>query len=151
MVLVIAVTLAILNVIPDVQKESRINALQARAVDLSKIILEDPGYPFMWDESAPERIGFSEYNNYSNMTVLGELDEVKIDNATINYSYSFLRNSLGISNDSALNFRLLIEIENGIDSDFYEYPPPNSSNVVSLKRFATTNGSLTNITLVVWQ
>ncbi|HIJ99258.1 TPA: hypothetical protein H1011_00330, partial [archaeon] len=68
--MVISATMSILDMAPSVKEASDRFVLQSRTLDISNLLLNDPGLPADWNSgNLPDRIGLAEYNNFSNSTL----------------------------------------------------------------------------------
>lgn len=146
-IIIISATLSILRMVPTANEEIEKANLQAVTLDLSKILLDDPGDPADWI-SSPTRVGFAEFNNYTQLPVVGKLNKTKLDYVNSSMTYGDFKTSIGLNNDT--DFILLIK--DNISTIFYKRGifPEKVSNVIVLNRFAVINRTQVNVTLTVW-
>jgi hypothetical protein len=151
-ILVLVVVLSILRTLPASSYAMEQENLRSNAVGLGTLLVEDPGYPSDLNQwgLAPQRIGFADYNAYSNRTKLGELSLEKINYIETNITYSNAKSGLGLE---GYDFR--VQIVNNSDSsvllDFYNSTSPETSNSVAIKRFSIVQSVPVTITLEVWE
>ncbi|MFH1424959.1 MAG: hypothetical protein ABIG20_04805 [archaeon] len=150
-VLIISTTMTVVGWAPEVVDEARHKALESKATDLGKLILEDPGMPADWnDPTLVDVPGLALYNEYSKETVIGKLDTIKIVGWEL-LGYQEVKIKLGLDNDT--NFRLTINSCN--TTDFYGSLPDETTRVVRVRRHLvignlTNNDCTSNVTLWVW-
>lgn len=157
-VMVISVVAFLLRMVPDVKDEADLFYVQSRALDINRLLIDDPGAPANWSNWSAEyptseeffRVGFALFDNYSNEVVYGQLDidKVKYTNASLDYSY--VKNNLGVENET--DFRVIITNATTLLLDLYNNSTstPSTRNVVVLRRFMVMNHSYVNVTLMVW-
>lgn len=147
-VLIITTTVVVINWMPSIKENSQQETLRSMAVDLNKMLLEDPGSPAdWWSISQVERIGLAEYDTNLNEIILGKLDLTKITE-TEDAGYRFTQGKLELNNDTA--FRL--QIENGSINlmDQHDLLPAGGTRVVVVKRTMVVGDDIVNVTLWVW-
>ena len=124
------------------------NSLEPQAAVISRLLIEDTGWPSDWTSSNVERVGLLHHNSYSNKSILGQLNSTKIDYVN-SISYSTIAHQLGLGNDTSFRLRA----DNGtVFLDINNTLPGSSSSVYVLKRvLSVDNTGFANVTLEVWK
>lgn len=140
----------IIDMVPPIKDRSDQAFLKASAYKLSEIVIDGAGYPKDWGDNPAvlDVLGLAEYSSEAERTRTGKLDPDKVSYANNSTLYSDFKS--GLSLDSAVNFRLLIENDTSTVLDLADTLPGRTSNVVSLRRLAVLNDVPVNITLLVW-
>ncbi|HIK02082.1 TPA: hypothetical protein H1008_03120 [archaeon] len=150
-IMVMSATMSILDMAPSVKEASDRFVLQSRTLDISNLLLNDPGLPADWDsDNLPDRIGLAEYNNFSNSTLRNKLDWKKVlyINDTIANNYTKVSQNLSLENST--RFWLKIESSGRVYLNMTEGYPSRLSDVVVLTRIMVINQTIVNVTLMVW-
>jgi hypothetical protein len=146
--LIISATTGILNIIPGIKHEAEAAAMEPRVSILSKLLLDDPGYPAEWYAGTVQRVGLLHYNTFTNKSILGQINSSKLSYIQT-LTYNNLAHQLGIMNETS--FRLRIE-NTTIILDINNSMPGGTSSVYVVKRFMTIdNQNVVNVTLEVWE
>jgi hypothetical protein len=150
-IMVMSATMSILDMAPSVKEASDRFVLQSRTLDISNLLLNDPGLPADWNSgNLPDRIGLAEYNNFTNSTLRNKLDWKKVlyINDTIANNYTKVSQNLSLENST--RFWLKIESSGRVYLNMTEGYPSRLSNVVVLTRIMVINQTIVNVTLMVW-
>ena len=149
LVLIISASTNILDMIPFVKHESEAAAMEPQAFMLSKLLLDDPGYPADWTSTTVQRVGLLYYDSAENKSVLGQLSSDKILTAA-NLSYDTVASQLGFYNDTS--FRLKIINASGVILDIKNSLPGSTSNVFVIRRILSLDNKwIVNATVEVWE
>ena len=143
----ISAAIAIVRLLPGVSTSAEETHLRSRATDLAKVLFEEPGIPVNWTAN-PVLIGLAEANNFSNETVKGSLDPIKVSYLNNSILYSQLKSNLNLETD--LDFHITIQNETTKFLDYFNFTPSSTDKVVTIKKLASLNKSAVNITLLVW-
>jgi len=146
--LIISVTTGILDLLPSIKHEAETAALEPRASVVSKLLLEDPGYPADWSAATVQRVGLLHYDSYKNKSVLGRLNSTKLDHVGT-LSYDAVAHQIGLMNETSFRLRVM----NGSTIlDINSSRPGGTSSVYTMRRiFAIDNTGFGNVTLEVWE
>jgi hypothetical protein len=147
-VVIITATTGVLDKLPSIKHDAETSAMAPRIEVISKLLLEDPGYPATWTSANVERVGLIHHNSYNNKTKFGQLNSTKI-NYVATLSHDTIAHQLGLFNDT--NFRLRVSNANMI-LDINQSLPGSTASVFVLNRVFSLDGtSFVNATLEVWE
>ncbi len=145
---VVSAAIAIIRLLPSYSTAADDSALRARATDFAKVLFDSPGKPANWTAN-PAVVGLTKVNNYSNETIRGVLDPVKVSYLNNSIPYSQLKQNLSIEVD--FNFKINISNQTFTFLDYFNSTPGRTDKTITITKLAVVNKSQVNISLLVWR
>ena len=129
--IVIASATAIVRMLPGFSNAADESNLRARATDFSRVLFDNPGVPQNWS-SNPVIVGLAQLNNYSNETVKGAFDPLKVTFLNNSINYSQLKQNLSLEED--FNFAINISNQSYTFLDYYNNTPGRTDRTITIKK-----------------